>query len=151
MNFVKDIASWTYNLLSNEEDEAALKAAQQDFTQGYEDYVEQEYEAYKKGAEEQGQEAMSFEDFKASNLSTTRSEYNSKTNKSLFKRGYDAVTGAWSGIKKGASGVVNWAKDGVNNAWNGIKNFGSGVAEKASNLWNGAKQRSEERRVGKEC
>ena len=140
MNFVKDIASWTYNLLSNEEDEAALKAAQQDFTQGYEDYVEQEYEAYKKGAEEQGQEAMSFEDFKASNLSTTRSEYNSKTNKSLFKRGYDAVTGAWSGIKKGASGVVNWAKDGVNNAWNGIKNFGSGVAEKASNLWNGAKQ-----------
>ena len=139
MNFVKDIASWTYNLLSNEEGEAALKAAQDDFTAGYEDYVEQEYEAYVKDAEADGHEAMSFDDFKASNLSTTRSEYNSKTNKSLFKRGYDTVTGAFGGIKKGASGVVNWAKDGISDIGKGIKDFGSGIANKASNLWGGIK------------
>ena len=134
-NFVKDIASWTYNLLSNEEDEAALKAAQDDFTQGYEDYVEKEYEAYKKGAEAQGQEAMSLEDFKASSLSTTRSEYNSKTNKSLFKRMVDGVQGIGKGLSKVGGGI----KKGVTAVATGVKKAAGWVGDKAAGLWNGAK------------
>ena len=147
-NFIKDIATHTYNLLSSEEDKEALKAAQQDFTKGYEDYVSKEYEAYKKNTEESGQQAMSFEDFKASDLSTTRSEYNSKTNKSIFRRAYDAVggiKGIGNGIKKGVTSVVNTVKGGPKaiakglgnlgkGAINGIKTVGSGIVTGAKNL-----------------
>lgn len=122
MNFVKVIATWTYKLLSNEEDSKAIEAAQADFTKGYEDYVQDEYDAYVKGQEAKGEAAMSLDEFKASNLSTTRSEYNSKTNKSLFRRAIDGaknitkLPGAIKdGVKNIGTTVVNGAK--------GVKNF----------------------------
>lgn len=128
MNFVKVIATWTYKLLSNEEDSAAIEAAQADFTKGYEDYVQEEYDAYVKGQEAKGEAAMSFEDFKASNLSTTRSEYNSKTNKSLFRRAVDGV--------KNITKLPGAIKDGVKNIGTTIVNGAKGV----KNFFVGSKQ-----------
>jgi hypothetical protein len=138
-NFIKIVASMTYNLISNDEDSAALEAAQKDFTSEYEDYVEKEYEAYKQGAEEQGQEAMSLDEFKASDLSTTRSEYNSNTNKSILKRGIDTIKGVGKGVKnvgKTIGGVASGAVTGIKNAGStalsGIKAAGSWIGDKAS-------------------
>lgn len=128
MNFVKVIATWTYKLLSNEEDTAAIEAAQADFTKGYEDYVQEEYDAYVKGQEAKGEEAMSFDDFKASNLSTTRSEYNSKTNKSLFRRAVDGVkniTKLPGALKDGVKKLGTTVSNGVK----GVKNFFVGSKE----------------------
>lgn len=128
MNFVKVIATWTYKLLSNEEDSKAIEAAQADFTKGYEDYVQDEYDAYVKGQEAKGEAAMSLDDFKASNLSTTRSEYNSKTNKSLFRRAVDGIKNIKKlpgAIKDGAKKAGAW----VANKATGIKNFFVGSKE----------------------
>lgn len=128
MNFVKVIATWTYKLLSNEEDSKAIEAAQADFTKGYEDYVQDEYDAYVKGQEAKGEAAMSLEDFKASNLSTTRSEYNSKTNKSLFRRAVDGVKNIKKlpgAIKEGAKKAGTW----IANKATGVKNFFVGSKE----------------------
>jgi len=150
INFLKSVASWAYDLMSSEEEKEALKNAQDDFTKGYEDYVAEEYEAYKKGEEGGGREAMSYEEFKASSLSTTRSEYNSKTNKSLIRRGYDLITGVGGGIKGVGAAVVNGAKgigSGIVNGVkgigsgivNGVKGIGSGIASGATAVWNGVK------------
>lgn len=128
MNFVKVIATWTYKLLSNDEDAKAIEAAQADFTKGYEDYVQEEYDAYVKGQEAKGEAAMSLDDFKASNLSTTRSEYNSKTNKSLFRRAVDGVkniTKLPGAIKDGAKKVGTTIANGAKS----VKNFFVGSKE----------------------
>jgi excisionase family DNA binding protein len=134
MNFIKVIASYTYKLFSDDEDAAALDAKQEDFTKGYEDYVEKEYEAYVKSTEEQGQEAMSLEDFKASDLSTTRSEYNSNTNKSLFKRGFDAVKGVGKGIGNAVKGVGSGLKKAGSTVVSAVSGAGSWVKDKVTGV-----------------
>ena len=135
-NFVKTIASHVYKLISNDEDDASLEEAQKQFTEDYEKTVEQEYSAYVESTQAQGQTPMSFEDFKASGLSTTRSEYNSSVNKSLAKRVVDGVQGVGRGIKNAGKTVVK----GASAIGNGIKNAGkavvTGVKTTASNIAN---------------
>lgn len=124
-NFVKDIASLTYKFLSNDEGDAKLEQAQKDFTQGYDDYVQSEYEAYVESEQEAGRQPMSLDDFRASDMVTTRSEYNSKTNKSLARRAMDGV----KGIGKGIKGIGKGIGKGVSALGKGASAVGKGVGK----------------------
>lgn len=120
-NFVKTIASHVYKLISNDKDDAGLEQAQKQFTEDYEKTVENEYNTYAESTKAQGQTPMSFEDFKASDLSTTRSEYNSSVNKSFAKKVVDKVQGVGKGIKnvgKTAVGTVTKVKTAASNIGN---------------------------------
>ena len=136
-NILKSLATWAYSFIANDEDEQALSAAQEDFTKGYEDYVAQEYEAYVQDAEANGEQAMSYEEFKASDRSTTRSEYNAEQNKSLLRRGIDAVKGVGGGLAKGAKKVGNAIK---NSAVGKVTSFTIDTGKKAASaVWNQGK------------
>lgn len=124
-NFVKDIASLTYKFLSNDEGDAKLEQAQKNFTQGYDDYVQSEYEAYVESEQEAGRQPMSLDDFRASDMVTTRSEYNSKTNKSLARRAMDGV----KGIGKGIKGIGKGIGKGVSALGKGASAVGKGVGK----------------------
>ena len=102
-NLAKVIATNVFNILSGEKGEEDLKQAQAKFDEGYTDYVQEEYEAYKKNQEDAGQQAMSFEEFQQSDLATSRADYNKEINPSLGKR-------VWDGVKKIGSGVGKVAK-----------------------------------------
>ena len=131
-SFVNQLANLVYSLMSSDEDVEALKQAQDKFSEGYDTYVEEEYEAYKKNQEANGQAAMSLDEFKQSNLSTSRQEYNSEQNKSVFKKAWDTIKGAPHNIKSGVTKI----KTGVKEKWDNSKlktlvdnvmNFGSTV------------------------
>lgn len=149
-NIVKDVASITYRLLSSDKGDEKLAKAQQDFTKGYEDYVQDEYEQYVADAEENGRPVMSLDDFKASDLSTTRSEYNSKKNKSLARRVVDGVKGIGKGIGTVASAPKK-AANFVKNSFKMLTGHGdeldketqeamSGVGELGKDITRGAKE-----------
>ena len=126
-NFLKSVATYVYKLISNDKDDKKLEDAQKQFTEDYEKTVEQEYEAYVKNTKAQGKTPMSLEEFKASDLSTTRSEYNSKVNKSLGKRVVDGVKGIG---KKIGNTKVGKAVTGV------AKKVGSGAKSLAKKVAN---------------
>ena len=105
VNWIKEIATAAYNIISNDEDDAALKAAQDKFTEDYEAHVDEAYEAYAKHAEETGKEVMSKEEYIQEGLAPSRSEYNSERNKSLFKKGVDAVGGLFKKKDKNKTAV----------------------------------------------
>lgn len=109
-SIIKSIATWAYSVLADEKDAEKLKGAQDKFTEEYHDYVEEEYEAYKKKEEEAGREAMSLDEFKQSDLSTTRMEYNSKQNKSLGKKIVDGVKSVGNFVKHPIKTTVGLAK-----------------------------------------
>lgn len=154
-SFVNELANLVYSVMSGDDDVEDLKEAQAKFDAEYEKYVEEEYEAYKKNQEENGQDYMSMDEFKQSDLSTSRQEYNSEQNKSIFKKGWDAVTGAGrkvgnvvkkgvTTVKKAAGGVVgtvkkvgggavNFVKNGITTVKNGANNLATTVKDKWDN------------------
>lgn len=136
-SIIKSLANWLYGLITSEEEKQSLKNAQDAFSDDYHDYVSKEYEEYKKQAESSGQVAMSMDEFKQSDLVTSRGEYNSKVNKSLTRKVVDTVKGAGKfikhpikSIKSAAKTVTHKVADTVDKA----KNFVSTKYDQAKNF-----------------
>ena len=128
-NFIANVAVMTYNLIMGLIGQDAkidkLNDAREKFNQDYQTYQEEEYAAYVKNQESNGETAMSFDDFKASSLATSKSEYNSQRNQSIFKKGFDLVKNGASrvsrSIGKGFNSVKSKVSDTVDNVKTKIK------------------------------
>ena len=152
-----------YNALAKDEDDKLdLEKARSEFKQQYEDAMVDEYEVYKQHATETGAPVMSYEDYRASELSTKFNEYNRETNQTIGNKIMNGVGGiaqgvkkGWTGLKSGVSTVVSGAKEGAKSfgSWlvNGVQSVGKGIVgakdkavnvvqEGASFVANGAKE-----------
>lgn len=112
-SFISELATLVYHIISPEEDDAKIDQLRAKFDQEYKDYVTEEYNAYLKNMEQSGKgdQAMSEDEFKASELATTKADYNAMKNPSLGKK-------LWDGAKSLGKGFVSGAKS----LGKGIKN-----------------------------
>lgn len=81
-----------------------LKNAQADFKSEYNDYIQEEYNAYKQHLIDQGKEneVMSFEDYMGS-IGTSFEDYNNKRNRSILRKGWDGIKSIFTGKEYGIS------------------------------------------------
>ena len=130
INLVSDIATAAYKAISDDEDAAKLDDARNKFDQEYESYVRQEYDAYAANEESAGNTPMTFDQFKGSDISTSKADYNvSENHFSVMK----TMNKAWNGAGK-------LIKDGFNT----VKGFGKSVATGFKNIFGGNKESIEE-------
>lgn len=110
-----DVIQWIciqlYNLVSDDEDEANLKKAQEEFKKSYEEYNQKEYEAYVKNCQDEGIEAMSYEEYMDSGLGRTFDQYNQDQNKTLVQSAVNGVSKAVAGVKNIGKKATSVAKD----------------------------------------
>ena len=142
-SFVNELAVLVYNLMSSDEDNANLQQAKKEFNEKYAQYVEEEYQKYVENQQKNGQDAMTLDEFKQSDLSTSRQEFNSEQNKSLAKKAWDTVKGAGRGVKKVTTKVTTKIKEGALNIRDtvagGAKAVRTGVRNIAGKVVGGAK------------
>ena len=113
-SFTSAAASFVLELISDvsgSDMKQQLSDAQKKFDSDYDAYLEEEYNAWVKNQEQSGQATMSFEEFKQSDLATTKSDYKAEINPTLGKR-------VWDGTKKIASGISK-----------GVKSIGKGISD----------------------
>ena len=97
--------------LSGSDMKDQLASAQDKFNSDYDAYLEEEYNAYAKNQEQSGQAVMSFDEYRQSDLATSRTDYKAEVNPSLGKR-------IWDGAKKIGGKIA----DGAKAVGKGIKN-----------------------------
>lgn len=99
-NIIKTLANKTLELLLGiTGGSESLAKAKENFKNDYNQEVLDQYEAYLKNMEEQGVEnTMSLEDFQETTAPTFE-EYNNSQNKSIWRRGFDAVVNTAKGVK----------------------------------------------------
>ena len=130
-DLVSDLAVTIYNIISGEDKQDDLREAQENFNKEWQAYQKDEYNAYLKKCETEGQQPMSEEEFMSS-VATSEQSYNERQNKTVTAAVVDtAVNGArsiknfFTGNKTGAS------KQGIN-AYNTYMNQGSNDETNAS-------------------
>lgn len=110
-----DVIQWIciqlYNLISDDEDEANLRKAQDEFKKSYEEYNQKEYEAYVKNCQDEGIEAMSYEEYMDSGLGRTFDQYNQDQNKTLVQSAVNGVSKAVAGVKNIGKKTTSVVKD----------------------------------------
>lgn len=94
-DFVGEVCVLIYNALAGDAGREELKKAREAFNDDYAEFSRKEYEAYARKAQESGKPVMSQEEFQASDLATSRSQYNEQKNPDLIQR---AINGASNGI-----------------------------------------------------
>ena len=142
-NLISRLAVMLYNIimefLGQDDKVEKLTAAREDFVEDYNAYQEEEYNAYVQNQEANGQTAMSFDEFKASDLATSKSEYNAQQNQSIFKKGFDAVRNGASragrSIKKGVTKIKDTAISGLNT----VKTKVDSTKTKIKDTWDNSK------------
>ena len=100
-----------YNLISSKKDEENLRKAQDEFKKSYEEYNQKEYEAYVKNCQDEGIEAMSYEEYMDSGLGRSFDQYNQEQNKTLVQTVVNGASKAVAGVKSLGAKAVGVVKD----------------------------------------
>ena len=100
-----------YNLISSKKDEENLRKAQDEFKKSYEEYNQKEYEAYVKNCQDEGIEAMSYEEYMDSGLGRSFDQYNQEQNKTLVQTVVNGAGKAVAGVKSLGAKAVGVVKD----------------------------------------
>ena len=100
-----------YNLISSKKDEENLRKAQDEFKKSYEEYNQKEYEAYVKNCQDEGIEAMSYEEYMDSGLGRSFDQYNQEQNKTLVQTVVNGASKAVAGVKSLGAKAVGAVKD----------------------------------------
>lgn len=161
VSLVRSLAQIIYGVMSSQEEVDALAASQQVVQQDYLEQVNEEkqkaYEEYVKGLDDPST-ALTFENWDAQYGDqvdvTSFADYNDERNKTMFHKVTDAVGGAvskvkegasavWSGVKNVAGKVGSTVKNVASGAWDTVKGAAGAVASKvgevASGAWNTVK------------
>lgn len=146
-----------YNLISSKKDEENLRKAQDEFKKSYEEYNQKEYAAYVKNCQDEGIEAMSYEEYMDSGLGRSFDQYNQEQNKTLVQTVVNGASEAVAGVKSLGAKAVGVVKDAgtaiantsigksVTKAVDTIgKNVGSFFSGIASSLGFGKKETAED-------
>lgn len=147
VNIVANLAVMIYNFimgaLGQDDKISKLADARAEFVDEYNAYQEEEYNAYVQNQEANGETAMSFDEFKASDLSTSKSEYNSQQNQSIFKKGFDAVKNGAGRVKRSVGKGVTTVKTKISEGFNSIRTKVSdgvdSVKTKIKETWDNSK------------
>ena len=147
INVMGAIATALYKAISSDEDDAKLDEAKDNFDSDYEAHLKEEYEAYAQNEEAAGNTPMSFEEFKGSDLATSKADYNTEKNHmGLIKTATNVWNKAKNKTQEKIRGVANtivkardFGKNSVDAIKNGVKN-GIGFIK---NGWNFVKDAHE--------
>ena len=111
-----EICVLIYNLLSDEADKEKLKEAREKFKDTYEDFLDKEYEAYAKNARSKGQPVMERSDYMASELATSRLQYNEMENPTGFQGVINTVSHGFNWIDRKLKSGFSGLNDFISNA-----------------------------------
>ena len=139
VSFVTELAILVYNLLSSDEEEAALKEARETFKSDYDKLVQDEYDAYAENAKKEGKEVMDMETFKQNGLSTSFSDYVSDRNPSLGKKIWDKAKDIGSNVVGGAKKLGTGIADTITSIPDKISGAISSAGKSVSSLISGFK------------
>lgn len=103
-DWVAEFCVLMYNAIASDEDREKLRKARAALDDEYEAFSQKEYDAYARKAQESGQVAMSREEFQASDLATSRSQYNEQQNPDLIQRGINGLSKGFNWVKRKISG-----------------------------------------------
>ncbi|MCM1218690.1 MAG: phage tail tip lysozyme [Lachnospiraceae bacterium] len=112
VDFIGEACVVIYNAFSTDVERETLRKYREAFDDDYEAYSQSEYDAYVKKATESGQAVMSREDFQASDLATSKQQYNEMQNPDLVQKGVNSISHGVSWVKRNTSGLWKKLKGG---------------------------------------